>query len=269
MIDEDALNIYTDGSSYPNPRRGGMGILIIYVDKNIDEIEEPIIPLGYKQANNQQMELLAVVTALNEILNHEQYNNFGKIIIYSDSMYVINNYGKAIFQWKSNKWKKESDEPASNAVQWEEFVKVYKKVRKTKRINIVWVRNKSNKYARKVDKLAKQSAKGFLQDPLYQLELRKKLTHLSTVKGCVKMEGQTIVIRIIGAEWQPVQKTNKYRYEVMSKDSKYFQFADFVFSNEEMRPYHQYLVTFNNVSNNPQILEKIEEIIPDENQEPD
>jgi len=61
----------------------------------------------------------------------------------------------------------------------------------------------------------------------------------------------------------------KYRYEVMSEDSKYYQLADFVYSDEEMRPYHQYLVTFNDDDKNPQIIENIEEYIPEENQNPD
>lgn len=64
MIIEDALNVYTDGSSYSGPRTGGIGIRFITIDEHGNEkildIEEP----GFNGATNNQMELYACIQAL-------------------------------------------------------------------------------------------------------------------------------------------------------------------------------------------------------------
>ena len=62
-IIEDALNIYTDGSSYSKPRVGGVGIRYIYIGKNGEEIIEDLEVPGYRNATNNQMELLACLNA--------------------------------------------------------------------------------------------------------------------------------------------------------------------------------------------------------------
>jgi ribonuclease HI len=68
-IVEDAINIFTDGSSYSGPRKGGMGILFVVI--NIDGHEESFehVPQGHKGANNQQMELQACVEAFDHLLS--------------------------------------------------------------------------------------------------------------------------------------------------------------------------------------------------------
>lgn len=57
MTYEDAINIYTDGSSYSNPRRGGRGIRYITINETGDEEIEDDCLMGYKEAINNQMEL--------------------------------------------------------------------------------------------------------------------------------------------------------------------------------------------------------------------
>jgi ribonuclease HI len=56
-LDEEALNIFTDGSSYSTPRRGGIGFRLVFVDISGDEQVENHQPPGYRGATNQQMEL--------------------------------------------------------------------------------------------------------------------------------------------------------------------------------------------------------------------
>lgn len=56
---EDALNIYTDGSCLSNPRRGGIGIRYIVINAAGDEEWIDECPAGYKQATNNEMELMA------------------------------------------------------------------------------------------------------------------------------------------------------------------------------------------------------------------
>lgn len=68
MLDEDALNIYTDGSSFSGPRVGGIGIVFVIVNGAGDEeiVNEFDYP-GYKQATNNEMELEACIKGLEEI----------------------------------------------------------------------------------------------------------------------------------------------------------------------------------------------------------
>jgi ribonuclease HI len=35
---EDAINVYADGSSYPNPRKGGFAVRIIVFDDNGNDL---------------------------------------------------------------------------------------------------------------------------------------------------------------------------------------------------------------------------------------
>jgi ribonuclease HI len=63
-INDEALTIYTDGSSYQGPRRGGVGILFVTVDDDGHErINEYALP-GYAGVTNNQMELQACIEAL-------------------------------------------------------------------------------------------------------------------------------------------------------------------------------------------------------------
>ncbi len=57
MTYEDAINIYTGGSSYSNPRRGGIGIRYITINETGDEEIKDDCLMGYKEAINNQMEL--------------------------------------------------------------------------------------------------------------------------------------------------------------------------------------------------------------------
>lgn len=67
-LDDRALNIFTDGSSYNHPRRGGIDILFVDVDDNGDERLIEHCPPGYRNATNNEMELAACVEALTEAM---------------------------------------------------------------------------------------------------------------------------------------------------------------------------------------------------------
>jgi ribonuclease HI len=96
MID-NALNIYTDGSSLPHPRSGGIGIRFVTYDARGEEVTDDIEVPGYKNATNNQMELYACVAALKEALRYRDLTPFDSIAIYTDSRYVVDNYRKAMF----------------------------------------------------------------------------------------------------------------------------------------------------------------------------
>jgi len=67
MLAENALHIYTDGSSLPAPRRGGIGIRFLLIDsQGREEITDSKHP-GYKGATNNQMELQASIEPLRKL----------------------------------------------------------------------------------------------------------------------------------------------------------------------------------------------------------
>ena len=62
--EENALNIYTDGSMLSGPRRGGAAILFIAVDSEGNEEHREEVLSGYAGATQNQMELEAPIQGL-------------------------------------------------------------------------------------------------------------------------------------------------------------------------------------------------------------
>ena len=61
-LDDRAVNIFTDGSSLPSPRRGGTGICIVTVDEAGHEVIDHIQPLLSNHFNlTVEMPLKAIV----------------------------------------------------------------------------------------------------------------------------------------------------------------------------------------------------------------
>jgi len=94
--EEDTLNIYTDGSMLPGPRRGGTGVIFILINDDGDEEEDAAYLPGYTGATNNQMEIRAPLEALKLALGrHPPFDpgRYRKIIVFTDSQYVYNNKG--------------------------------------------------------------------------------------------------------------------------------------------------------------------------------
>ena len=105
------INIYTDGSAKGNPGPGGYGIVLSY-NKIKKELSE-----GFKLTTNNRMELLAVIIGL-ESIKETGY----KIIIYSDSKYVVDAVNKKwVFNWEKINYKKKK-----NSDLWKRFLKIYR-----------------------------------------------------------------------------------------------------------------------------------------------
>ncbi len=259
MIDEQALNIYTDGSSYSGPRTGGIGIRFITVNDDGDEVVDDIPMPGYKNATNNSMELYACVIALQEAATHPKINDVNKICLFSDSRYVVDNLNNAIYNWPKNKWHTKSGTPVLNADLWKKFVKEIKQA--PHRVKVNWVKGHSkNPHNKAVDKLAKQSAKTAVNKPLSIIEVRRKKTKKTVNSGSVEMKGQRLAIRIITSEYLKVQKITKYKYEVISRGSKYFENVDWIYSPYDMRAGHHYEISVNTNTLNPRVLRVLKEL---------
>jgi ribonuclease HI len=258
IIDEHALNIFTDGSSYQHPRRGGMGILYVWVDALGNECSEPLDQGGVQQATNNRMELLAIARALQEAGPFLEKRRFSRILVHSDSQYVVKFYKSAMFYWSKSKYRNRWGRPISNAVEWQEFVRATQKVRM--RVDIEWIRGKKHPYTKLVDKMSKASAMHPTDPPRSVATVRRKTSPESTDPGGIDMLGQRATIRIISSEYMEVQHTNKYRYEVFTKKSKYYLKVLFLYSKELMKPGHKYYVQFNRESKNPGVNTVFREI---------
>ena len=111
MTYEDAINIYTDGSCYSNPRRGGIGIRYITINETGDEEIEDDCLMGYKEATNKQMELLACTLGLKGAYDRKSINKINKVYIFTDSFYVRDNYMNAMSTWPNQKWLNQYGKP--------------------------------------------------------------------------------------------------------------------------------------------------------------
>ncbi len=82
--------IYTDGAYSSSRDQGGIGIVILRDEKYVFKYSK-----AYKKTTNNQMELIAVITALRAVKNP-----INSLTIYTDSMYVK---GCATLGWKRKK----------------------------------------------------------------------------------------------------------------------------------------------------------------------
>lgn len=259
MTYEDALNIYTDGSSYQRPRRGGVGIRYIIINDAGDEEWRDECPHGCKEGTNNEMELMTAILALRGIPNEMMTSNVQRIYILTDSQYVRNHVNHAKKYWPTKGWCDRHGKLIENVKLWKDLVREDRKA--PKRVYFELVKGHStNKHNKAVDKLAKKSANGFLNEPLTIQSVRRKSSTESVEIGSVGMEGQTLDIRIIIDKRMREQKLWRYKYEVLPSESFYAGKVDIIFSIHLLRAGHSYRVRVCDNQKNPRIVEVFEEI---------
>jgi ribonuclease HI len=260
QVREDAINVFPDGSSLSRPRLGGIGIRIVTIDAAGNEvIEDDFVP-GYKGATNQQMELLACTKGIQSALRHPRLPELKKIQVITDSRYVADNVNNAKFVWPTQQWLTKAGTPVLNAKQWKELAKEIRTA--GCRIDIRWAKghSKKNPHNRAADKLAKASARMALNAPLSVVNVRRKRTKELVLIGSVAMEGQRMAIRVVTSEYLSTQRISRYKYEVLSEESKYLGLVDIIYSKLHLRVGRHYEVEVNRETANPRILEVIREI---------
>ena len=113
---------YTDGSA--SKSRSGYGFVVLVDDEKIYEGAGT----GATGTTNQQMELAAVIEALDWINNNCDIDDGTTITIYSDSAYIINCYkDKWYVNWMSNGWKNSKGEDVANILSWRYLIKYFQK----------------------------------------------------------------------------------------------------------------------------------------------
>lgn len=254
-----ALEIYTDGSSAPHPRTGGVGFLMIFPDGT----DKTFMPWGYKGASSNEMELQACILALREALKLKDLKGADSIVIYSDSQYVVGNIYNAKFVWPKNKWVRESGGPVLNASLWKDLIRAILGISRKFRCTVYFEKIKGhsgNPGNDAVDKLAKKSRSTPFSNKLSSTNVRRKLTSEKITIGSVKGEGQKIRIRIITSRWLKQQKLYRSAFEVISKGSKYYKKADYLLADKPMRGGHIFDVRLAQDANNCRIEKVFREI---------
>lgn len=263
-LDDAALNVYTDGSSYLGPRRGGVGILFVTVDEDGHEVVDDFPLPGYSGATNNQMELQACIDALMAIATRRapvDASRYRKIVVWTDSMYLVNGYNSARFTWPHADWLTRDGNPVANAHLWKELLRAASRTHK--RVDIKWVKgHRKSKHNERADKLAKQSAKQRTARAVSVTKVRRKKSPRSVEKGSVQMLGQRLRIRVITDEYQRESRSNKYKYEVMSRKSPFFQAVDITYSDESIHLSggHTYDVRVNGDTQRPRIAKVFREV---------
>ncbi|MDC3011813.1 ribonuclease HI [SAR86 cluster bacterium] len=135
----EKIVIYTDGACKGNPGPGGWGVLILLENEQIE------LSGGSKETTNNQMELTAVIKALNF------FEKKIKVDLYTDSKYVMDGITDYIKKWKINGWQTANKKPVKNMNLW----KILDELNNLHDINWNWVKGHSgNPENEKADALA-------------------------------------------------------------------------------------------------------------------
>ena len=135
----EKIIIYTDGACKGKPGHGVWGVLILLENEQIE------LSGGSKETTNNQMELTAVIKALNF------FEKKIKVDLYTDSKYVMDGITDYIKKWKINGWQTANKKPVKNMNLW----KILDELNNLHDINWNWVKGHSgNPENEKADALA-------------------------------------------------------------------------------------------------------------------
>jgi ribonuclease HI len=261
--DKYTLEIHADGSSTQSPRRGGNGYKFIFVGDNGNEITELYSGSSYLGATSNEMELQACISALDEAIDHDLHEKVTKISIYTDSMYVVGNYKKAMFQWPKQKWAGHGGAYILNVDLWKDFIK------RIKRLTsfgiwfngILWEKgHSSNQHNKDAHNLAKQSVMIPSKKRISSyVSVRRKNTPYNDKNSCIKMKGQQVKIKIFTTKYLAPHRIWRYKYKIVSPDNEYYQHTGYVHYKRCLRTSPVYLVQLNDNDHKPTIAKVLKE----------
>ena len=103
----DIVEIFTDGACRRNPGPGGWGVVLIAGQ------HRKTLYGGESATTNNRMELTAAIEALNAL------NGSRKVLLHTDSRYVMNGIRDWLPNWKKRGWKTSSKKPVKNQDLWQ------------------------------------------------------------------------------------------------------------------------------------------------------
>lgn len=99
--------IYTDGACRGNPGPGGWGAVLIAGERR------KTLHGGERDTTNNRMELTAAIEALRALRGRR------KVVLHTDSRYVMNGIREWLPAWKKRGWKTASRKPVKNRDLWQ------------------------------------------------------------------------------------------------------------------------------------------------------
>ena len=102
----EAVEMFTDGACRGNPGKGGWGVLLRF-----GEAEKELYG-GEVFTTNNRMELMAVIMGL------EALKKPCRVVITTDSKYVLSGITEWMPNWKKRNWKTANKKPVLNAELW-------------------------------------------------------------------------------------------------------------------------------------------------------
>ena len=102
----DTVHVFTDGACSGNPGPGGWGAVLRWGD------HEKELFGGETDTTNNRMELMAAISAL-ESLTRES-----KVVVTTDSTYVMKGITTWVRDWKRRNWMTSSRKPVNNVDLW-------------------------------------------------------------------------------------------------------------------------------------------------------
>ena len=103
--------IYTDGACSGNPGPGGWGVVMRWQGKEKQSKEREMYGSDPVTTNNR-MELMAAIQAL------EALNRPSRVILHTDSKYLLDGITKWIAGWQRNGWLTSAKKPVKNDDLW-------------------------------------------------------------------------------------------------------------------------------------------------------
>jgi len=104
------IEIYTDGACRGNPGPGGWGVLLLAGR------HRKTMHGGDPETTNNRMELTAAIEALNALKKPS------KVILHTDSKYVMDGINEWMANWKKRGWKTAAKKPVLNADLWHDLI---------------------------------------------------------------------------------------------------------------------------------------------------
>ena len=142
------FSLFTDGSCYPNPGKGGWAA-IIHDGRRCREISGAV-PHG----SINKMELLAVINGLSRLPPKSS------VKVFTDSSYVERPFNEGQLDlWTQNGWKRiRTGEPVQNADQWQRLLEIIKARNLNVTVQKVTAHN-GNRLNERADFLSRKAAK--------------------------------------------------------------------------------------------------------------
>jgi ribonuclease HI len=124
VVDEQGVEIFTDGACSGNPGPGGWGVILRYGGHKKE------MHGGEAWTTNNRMELMAAIQALEALTRSTQ------VTLYTDSVYLRDGIMKWVDTWKVNGWRTANKKTVKNVDLWLRLVSASGR----HRVEWIWVK---------------------------------------------------------------------------------------------------------------------------------